>query len=95
MYVITLIYRQPLDVVDRFRAEHHQFLDALYSDGTLLASGPQVPRTGGVLIANGSIDRDVLMKTLERDPFWREQLAEYSVVSFQATKKCKQLEGFE
>ena len=83
MFVIVLEYAKPLEEVDRWIEEHREFLRENYAQGRFMASGPCVPRTGGVILARGC-SRDELDALLERDPFKREGVAAYTVVEFDA-----------
>ncbi len=85
MYVILLKYLKPTEEVDRVVAAHRSYLDTLYAEGVLLASGPQVPRTGGVLLAKG-IDKQELQAHLAKDPFALEGIADYTVIEFDPVK---------
>jgi uncharacterized protein YciI len=85
MFVVLLTYRKPLEDVEKYLAEHVEFLDAQYAAGVFIASGRRVPRTGGVILANG-VDMAKLDAILARDPFKREGIAEYEIVEFLPTK---------
>ena len=51
MYALAIItYRVPLDVVEASTDAHRTYLRQLKADGTLVASGPLHPRTGGVFL---------------------------------------------
>ena len=51
MYAIALIrYRRPLEDVLAVQDQHRAYLRALKNAGTLIASGPLDPRTGGALL---------------------------------------------
>jgi len=57
MVVITSKYIKPLEVIDALVAEHRNFLDNCYKKSQLICFGPQIPRVGGLLIANvASVD---------------------------------------
>ncbi len=75
----------PLDTLDFYKDQHVQFLDHFYSKGVLIASGPQVPRVGGVIIAKCSSKTD-LEKILKEDPVAIHGLAEYKIYEFKPTK---------
>ena len=81
MFVILVDYIRPLEDVDHWLEEHRAFLKENFASGRFLASGPRVPRTGGVILAVGG-DRAHLEALLERDPFKREQVARYTVLEF-------------
>ena len=56
-----------------------------YANGTFVASGRQVPATGGVIIAR-NIDKISLTKILSEDPFAKNHLAEYQIYEFVPSK---------
>lgn len=90
MFVVLLTYCKPLTIIDALLAEHIRFLDARYADGTFLASGRRLPRTGGVILARAP-SREALLALLAEDPFWREQAACYEIVEFSPTKTAPEL----
>lgn len=91
MFVIILRYVADLSLIDEALDEHVRWLDEQYSDGIFVASGRQVPRVGGVILATG-ISREALESRLAVDPFHRRQLAEYTVVEFTPSRVADGLE---
>lgn len=85
LFVVILTYIVPLEQIDLYKAQHLEFLDHYYSKGVLIVSGPQVPRTGGVLLAKCS-SREKLEQILAEDPFAINGLAEYKIHEFEVTK---------
>jgi uncharacterized protein YciI len=81
LFVVILRYLLPLDAVLAIRPGHVDFLKQHYADGTFIVSGPQVPRTGGVILARAE-SRAKLIALLEKDPFYTEGAAEYQVFEF-------------
>jgi uncharacterized protein YciI len=83
MYAIVLIrYRVPLEEILKVLDEHRAYLRELKQQGTLLASGPLDPRTGGALLLRVS-DADAcsaLDRVREGDPFWKKGLANYELL---------------
>ena len=82
MYALAILrYRRPLDEVLVAIEEHRAYLRELQARGILLASGPQVPRSGGALLLR--VPDDDAATTLERvrdgDPFVKRGLAQYEV----------------
>ena len=69
-----LIYKVPLEKIDDFRSAHLAFLNIYYAKNFFIASGPQVPRSSGVIIAK-SDNKDSLQKILAQDPFAINNLA--------------------
>jgi len=85
MFVILVNYVKPLTEIDSNLEAHRRFLDEGYAAGYLLASGPRVPRTGGILLAQApSIDE--LKAYLSRDPFNEAGVAQYEVLEFDPKK---------
>ena len=83
MFLIIVDYKKPLEEVERYLAEHRAFLDRYFAQGKLLCTGPQNPRTGGVIVSKAFT---------REDPFFRHEIADYTIVEFEPTKY---LPGFE
>jgi len=81
MFVVLLTYQKPLAEIDRLMKEHVRFLQQQYDAGLFVASGRQVPRTGGVILASGT-DKATLEAIMTRDPFVRESAARFEVIEF-------------
>ncbi|GAB5509965.1 MAG: YciI family protein [Hyphomicrobiales bacterium] len=80
--VIELQYTSDdLSKVDALIDAHMAFIDAQYKAGIFLASGPKVPRTGGVILAKGT-DIDTIAELMNQDPFLMEGVATYSYTAF-------------
>lgn len=50
MFIAILTYKKPLSEVDRFLQAHRDYLAKHYAAGDFIASGPQTPRIGGVIM---------------------------------------------
>ena len=92
MFVILLNYVKPLSEVDRFVAQHREFLERYYASGHFLLSGRKEPRTGGVILANAETRAEVESIVLD-DPFKREQIAEYEIIEFLPSMTAMHLAG--
>lgn len=83
MYAIAIIrYRRPLDEVQEVTEQHRAYLRDLKDEGTLIASGPMDPRTGGILLLNVP-DDDVtacLDRVRDGDPYVTFGLAQYELI---------------
>ncbi|HFF1621959.1 TPA: YciI family protein [Yersinia enterocolitica] len=79
MFVDSLTYHQPIDVVEALTESHKDWLKKYYAQGVFIASGRKVPRTGGIILAK-SIMREELDKILAEDPF--NAVAHYEVTEF-------------
>ena len=83
MYALVLIrYRVPLEEVAKVTDEHRAYLRELKQQGTLLASGPLDPRTGGALLLRvpDADSRAALDRVRNGDPFWKNGLANYELM---------------
>lgn len=85
MFVVLLSYIKPIAEIDALRPAHLAFLDRYYASNVFIASGRQVPLKGGVILANAS-SREELEQLLQEDPFYIEQVANYDIIEFAATK---------
>ncbi len=83
MYAIAIIrYRRPLEEVQEVTEQHRAYLRDLKDEGTLIASGPMDPRTGGILLL--SVPDDDITSCLDRvrdgDPYVTFGLAQYELI---------------
>ncbi|MGU7781393.1 YciI family protein [Burkholderia sp. PU8-34] len=85
MYVIDIHYTASLERIDDALERHRVYLQPLLDKGIFIATGPKVPRDGGVILA-ARIDRDALEAILQTDPFVTEGLATYGVTEFRMTR---------
>lgn len=85
MIIIELTYTAPIEEIDKYLVTHREFLETYYANGYFLASGPQEPRTGGIIIALTD-DLDALKDIMSQDPFMMAQLAEYRYIKFTPVK---------
>ena len=91
MFVISLTYKCQLEEVDKHLDAHVAYLKHEYSNGSFLASGRKVPRTGGVILSTVKT-RNELELILERDPFFQAGIAKYEITEFIPSMVA---EGFE
>jgi len=92
MFIISLTYIKPLSEVEKYLQAHQEFLDDCYKNQFFIASGPKVPRTGGVILAKLS-DKALLEALIERDPFKAHGLARYEITEFIVNKGWQELLG--
>lgn len=83
MYALAVIrYRRPLEEVLEMTEQHRAYLKTLKDDGTLIASGPMDPRSGGILLLN--VPDDDVIPALDRvrddDPYVTFGLAQYELI---------------
>lgn len=77
MLILSLTYIAPIEDADRHMDAHMSWVRASYDDGTFIASGRKIPRTGGVVLAKG--DRAALEALCATDPFVIHGIAEYDI----------------
>ena len=92
LFVVDLHYVVPFEKIEPELDPHVEFLEENYASGCFIASGPKVPRTGGVIIATAKTRED-LERILATDPFNAKKLAKYTVTEFRPSMKASQLSG--
>lgn len=84
MFAVLVKYVKPLEQVDAVLAPHRAYLRTHCDAGRFVVTGPQVPRTGGLILARAE-SREELRKLLEGDPFHAAGVAEYGIIEFVPT----------
>jgi uncharacterized protein YciI len=92
-FVVEVTYRIPADQLGETLAAHRAFLQTGYDQGWLLLSGPQVPRTGGIIIARAP-SRAAIEAFFLQDPYQHQQLADYRFVEFEPAKRAMLMEDW-
>lgn len=85
MFIVIVTYIKPLEIVDQYLQPHRNYLDECYAKNYLVVSGPQNPRTGGVLVSALS-DRTIIDQIIENDPYFINNIAEYQIIEFNPVK---------
>ncbi|HET7187753.1 MAG TPA: YciI family protein, partial [Gemmatimonadaceae bacterium] len=83
MYAIALIrYRRPIEDVLAVQDRHRAYLRSLKEKGTLIASGPMDPRSGGALLLRVPDDdmHGALDAVREGDPYVTFGVAQYELI---------------
>lgn len=80
MFVIIVEYTADLTAVDAVMPAHLEWLDQHYRSGLFLASGRRVPRTGGVVLAQGELA--AVEAAVAADPFTTEGVARSTIIEF-------------
>ena len=84
MFIAILTYKKPLSEVDRFLTAHREYLAKHYAAGDFIASGPQNPRVGGVIMMKAE-SREAVNAIIAEDPFHINGIADYQIVEFTPT----------
>ena len=81
MFIVSVTYKSPLEEIDSHLPGHIAFLDSYFTTGTFIAAGRKVPRTGGIIMAQG-VTRADLEVIIEQDPFKAHGVADYEITEF-------------
>ena len=84
MFIAILTYKKPLEDVDRHLQAHRDYLAEHYAAGDFIASGPQTPRVGGVIMITAK-SREAVDSIIAQDPFNINGIADYQIVEFTPT----------
>jgi uncharacterized protein YciI len=90
-FVIEITYTAPLEKIDETLPEHRLFLQTGYEKGWLLMSGPQNPRSGGIVIARAP-SLDEIQAFFKNDPYQIKGQATYRFTEFHPVKKAPFME---
>ncbi len=92
LFIVDLHYIESFAKIEPLLDAHVEFLERNYALGHFVASGPKVPRTGGVIIATAKT-REILEGLLKNDPFHERGIARYTVTEFNPSMKAPQLDS--
>lgn len=91
MFIVIVKYVTGLEDIDKALPDHNAWLDSMYEKGILIASGRQIPRVGGILLAR-SDSREDLERILETDPFRHRGFSETQIIEFQPSQTAAGIE---
>ncbi|MFQ6143428.1 YciI family protein [Streptomyces seoulensis] len=80
MFVIVFRYRAPLETIDSLKEAHYANPDGVFARGLARIAGPLEPRTGGVVVAEGS--RAEIEAAVASDPFVTSGAATAEILAF-------------
>ena len=90
MFIINLTYIEPLEAVEKHLEKHIDFLNQYYTKGLFIASGRKNPRTGGIILMRAK-NKDAVQEIIAHDPFYQNEIAQYEIIEFEASKYCPEL----
>lgn len=93
LFVCLVHYTKPFDEVSARLNAHREYLKEGYEKGFLLASGPRIPKDGGIIIGRFN-DMASARRFSENDPFILENLARYEILCFEAVLHKDILDAF-
>ena len=92
MFIVTLDYVRPVEEVDLHMDAHRAWLEGHYASGVFLASGPKMPRTGGVILARAGSQEEI-ESILAEDPFQVHGVAKFTITQFTVRTAARGLEA--
>ena len=84
-FIVEITYKVPFEDLQNILPAHRAFLDEGYKSGLLLMSGPQNPKTGGIVVARAE-DKKEIKDYFAKDPYHTEGIAEYRFIEFSPAK---------
>lgn len=78
IFLVSLQYTKPITEIEAATPDHRAYLRTLLESRQLLASGPYLPRTGGLLVMKAR-NRDEVEELIAQDPFKLRKLAIYEI----------------
>ena len=91
MFVIELVYKADLSVIDAHMAAHVKFMKKYYNSGTFLISGRKIPRDGGIILAVGG-SRSAIEAIAHEDPFYEHGLADIRIIEFRVSQRADDID---
>ena len=91
MFIVSLNYKCGLKEIDKHLDDHVAYLKQEYANGSFIASGRKIPRTGGIILSCVK-SRDELELILAQDPFIKAGIAEYDITEFFPSMAAEGLE---
>ena len=87
LIIINITYKCNLKDIEESLEEHRKFLDKYYALNKFICSGRKNPRTGGIILFNGTKEECEII--IKEDPFYMKDLANYELIEFIVSKKNK------
>ncbi len=85
LFTVLIQYLRPLEEVNKVMEEHRAYLDVILQQGSLLAAGPMVPRTGGILWMKAK-SKSEIERIVQEDPYARTGVAAFQILEFEPKK---------
>jgi len=84
-FIIEITYTATIGKIDAILSDHRAFLQSGYDQGLVLMSGPQNPRTGGIIVARAE-SLEAAKQFFSQDPFQTKKAARYRFIEFSPVK---------
>ncbi|WP_419727191.1 YciI family protein [Terrisporobacter petrolearius] len=89
MVIVNITYTVDLKKIEQKLEEHIGFLNKYYANNKFICSGRKNPRTGGIILCNA--DKEEVSRIIKEDPFYINNLGNYEIIEFEASKINKEL----
>lgn len=83
--MVEITYTAAMAKIEEILPAHRAFLQEYYDKGALLLSGPQNPRTGGIVIARAE-SVEAIKEIFSHDPYQVQKAADYRFIEFNPVK---------
>jgi uncharacterized protein YciI len=90
-FIVEITYTASLEKVATITPKHREFLQKGYDQGLLLMSGPQNPKTGGIVVCRAASLADI-QDFFRNDPYGQGKVAEYRFIEFEPVKHAALVE---
>ncbi|MFA6596144.1 MAG: YciI family protein [Ignavibacteriaceae bacterium] len=84
-FLILITYKVDLAIIDSLLGQHRAFLQTGYDKNLLLMSGPENPRSGGIVIAKAN-SLEEIKNFFQNDPYYKNNAAGYEYREFNPVK---------
>ncbi len=92
MFLLRATYNRPIEEVDQLLEEHKAWIMKNFEAGRILLTARQVPLVGGIILATGGTEED-MVAMLDEDPFKRSGMADYEVLEYAPVRAAEGVEG--
>ena len=87
-HVLNLTYTQPIEIVDKVRPAHIEWIEQQIAAGRMLLAGRKESATGGVLITT-DLPTEEVDAMVATDPYRLADVAEYERIGFAANLRAR------
>ena len=92
-FIVELTYTVTFEHLADVIPLHRAFLQTAYERGWVLCSGPQLPKTGGIIVMRME-SLEAVTTFFEGDPFKLRRLADYRFIEFDMVKRQSLLDAW-
>lgn len=94
LFICKVHYTKPFSEVEKVLSSHREYLKKEgYDKKLLLASGPMIPKTGGLIIA-AFASMSEAQRFASNDPFCIHDVARYEFIEFEPVLSDASISGF-